>query len=69
MREAVEGLFLSQEEIKVLFSLLKAREYSLSNAERALLLKLENALYACLSVYEVEALLLEFSASRGEGGR
>jgi hypothetical protein len=57
MNEAAGGLFLSQEEVKVLFSLLKAREYALSNAERTLLLRLENALYACLSVDEVEALL------------
>jgi hypothetical protein len=57
MSEAAEGLFLNQEEVKVLFSLLKTREYALSNAERMLLLKLENALYARLSVHEVEALL------------
>lgn len=48
---------MSPDEIKVLFTLLKSREYALSNAERQLLLKTENALYACLSVDEVEALL------------
>jgi hypothetical protein len=57
MNEGNEGLFLSPEDVKVLFALLKSREYALSNAERQLLLKVENALYACLSVDEAEALL------------
>jgi hypothetical protein len=57
MNEAREGLFLSEEDTKVLFTLLKSREYVLSNAERQLLLKTEKALYTRLSVDEVEALL------------
>lgn len=57
MKEANEGLFLSEEDVKVLFTLLKSREYALSNAERQLLLKTENVLYASLSVDEAEALL------------
>ncbi|MDR2786133.1 MAG: hypothetical protein LBB83_09500 [Treponema sp.] len=57
MNEANEGLFLSPEDVKVLFTLLKSREYALSNVERQLLLKIETALYACLSIDEAEALL------------
>jgi hypothetical protein len=57
MDEANGELFLTQEDTKVLFTLLKAREYALSGAERLVLSKIENALYARLSVDEVEALL------------
>jgi hypothetical protein len=57
MNEANEGLFLTQEDTKVLFTLLKAGECALSGAERLVLSKIENALYARLSVDEVEALL------------
>jgi hypothetical protein len=55
--EVKEGLFLSPEDVEVLFTLLKAREYALSDAEHLVLSKIENSLYACLSVDEVEALL------------
>jgi hypothetical protein len=55
--EVEEGLFLSPEDVKVLFTLLKAREYALSGAERLVLSKIEDSLYACLSVDEIEALL------------
>ena len=48
---------MSWEDTKVLFTLLKSREYTLSNAERQLLLKTEDALYTRLSVDEIEALL------------
>jgi hypothetical protein len=64
MNEANEGLFLSPEDVKILFTLLKSREYALSNAERQVFSKIEDALYACLSVDEVEALL---PSSKGEG--
>jgi hypothetical protein len=57
MNEANGGLFLGPEDVKILFTLLKSREYALSNTERQLLSKVENALYACLSVDEAEALL------------
>jgi hypothetical protein len=57
MNETNEGLFLNLEDAKALFTLLKGREYALSNAERQVLSKIEDALYACLSVDEVEALL------------
>jgi hypothetical protein len=57
MDETSEGLFLSLEDVKALFTLLKAREYALANAERQVLAKVEDALYARLSVDEVEALL------------
>jgi hypothetical protein len=63
MDEANKGLFLTQEDTKVLFTLLKAREYALSGAERLVLSKIENTLYARLSVDEVEALL-----PRNQGG-
>jgi hypothetical protein len=63
MNEANEGLFLTQEDTKVLFTLLKTREYALSGAERLVLSKIEDALYARLSVDEVEALL-----PRNQGG-
>jgi hypothetical protein len=55
--EVKEGLFLSPEDVKVLFTLLKAREYALSGAERLVLSKIEDTLYTCLSVDEIEALL------------
>jgi hypothetical protein len=55
--EVNEGLCLTQEDTEVLFTLLKSREYALSGAERLVLSKIEGALYARLSVDEVEALL------------
>jgi hypothetical protein len=57
MNEANEGLFLSPEDVKILFMLLKTREYALSNEERQVLSRIEASLYARLSVDEVEALL------------
>jgi hypothetical protein len=65
MSEGNEGLFLGPEDIKILFTLLKSREYALSNAERQLLLKIENTLYTSLSVDEAETLLSRTQAGAG----
>jgi hypothetical protein len=72
MNEVNGGLFLTPEDTKILFTLLKAREYTLSGAERLVLSKIENALYARLSVDEVEALLPRNQrevSDPGRGGR
>jgi len=66
MDETSEGLFLSLEDVKVLFTLLKTREYALSNEERQVLAKIEDTLYTRLSVDEAEALL---PSPGGKGGR
>jgi hypothetical protein len=57
MDKANEGLSLTLEDTKVLFTLLKTGEHALSGAERLVLSKIEDALYSRLSVDEVEVLL------------
>ncbi|MDR2767280.1 MAG: hypothetical protein LBB82_03020 [Treponema sp.] len=50
------GLVLSGEELRILFPLLKGIEAQMKSAERALLLKVEKALYEQLSIREIENL-------------
>jgi hypothetical protein len=47
---------LSGEELRVLFPLLKGIEARMTGAERALLLRVEKALYEQLSIREIENL-------------
>jgi hypothetical protein len=52
----MEGLLLNNEELRILFPLLKGIEAQMKNAERAVLLKIEKALYDQLSINEIESL-------------
>ena len=51
------GVFLSLEELMVLFPLLKKSEALLNNKERRLLVKIEKNLYEHLSIAEIERYL------------
>ncbi|MDR1388787.1 MAG: hypothetical protein LBJ31_02290 [Treponema sp.] len=51
-----EGLLLNSQELRVLLPLLKGSEENMKNSERALLLKIERALYRELSIEEIEAI-------------
>ena len=48
------GLFLSLEELLILFPLLKKNEVSLNNKERHILVKIEKKLYEHLSIADIE---------------
>ncbi|MDR1301434.1 MAG: hypothetical protein LBK43_03065 [Treponema sp.] len=52
-----EGIFFTFNELKTIFPWFKKRENTLSLAERAVLLKIEQALYEQLSIQEAEGLL------------
>ena len=51
------GIFLSLEELMVLFPVLKKNEALLNNKERRLLVKIEKNLYEHLSISEIERYL------------
>jgi hypothetical protein len=55
--ESLRGIFLTQEELLTLFSLLKRNEALLKNTERQLLVKIERELYEHLSIADLESRL------------
>jgi hypothetical protein len=57
MEDGKSAVLLSHEEIKILFKRLKPLEPALDAGERDILGRMEESLYDCLSVDEVEKLL------------
>ena len=55
MTVSLDGLFLTLEDLLVLFPPLKKNEAFLSRTERQLLVKIEKTLYERLSISEIES--------------